>query len=153
MHPLSHHCSPNSIIHFETPFEEIKSLTIISYQMSCYEIILILSCFLNHTLWETFKHINASILNNFVFNMVFFRLSDLPGYEQDSKVQFVIHAVYAFAHALDALKMDVCPGWKGLCPAMTYYDGREFYKNYLLRVDFQGEGQIFSFKIWPAIAF
>ena len=68
-----------------------------------------------------------------------FRLSDLPQFETDSKVQFVIDGVYAFAHALDALKRDVCPQWKGVCPAMTYYDGGDFYKNYLLKVDFIGK--------------
>lgn len=68
----------------------------------------------------------------------YYRLTDLPSFEQDSKVQFVIDAVYAFAYALDALKKDVCPGWKGICPAITYYDGGDFYKNYLLKVDFEG---------------
>ncbi len=68
-----------------------------------------------------------------------FRLSNLPSFEQDSKVQFVIDGVYAFAYALDALKKDVCPTWRGICPAMTHYDGGEFYKNYLLKVDFTGK--------------
>jgi hypothetical protein len=66
-------------------------------------------------------------------------MSDLPNYEQDSKIQFVIDAVFAFAHALDALKADICPTWKGICPAMIKYDGGEFYKKYLLKVDFEGE--------------
>ncbi len=69
------------------------------------------------------------------------RFGDLKTYEQDSKVQFVIDAVYAFAHALDALRADVCPvGWRskdaGLCPAAKAYDGGQFYKKYLLKVDF-----------------
>lgn len=69
-------------------------------------------------------------------------MGDLVGYEQDSKVQFVIDAVYAFAYALDKLRSDVCPNFKGegLCPAMAHYDGGQFYKNYLLNVDFIGEG-------------
>ena len=67
------------------------------------------------------------------------RLSKLPSFETDSKVQFVIDGVYAFAYALDALKKDVCPTWQGICPAMTHYDGGEFYKNYLLKVDFTGK--------------
>ena len=62
----------------------------------------------------------------------------MPSFEQDSKVQFVIDAVYAFAHALDALKKDVCPKVKGICDGMTYYDGGNFYKKYLLNVDFKG---------------
>ena len=76
--------------------------------------------------------------------VLYFRLSDLPQFETDSKVQFVIDGVYAFAHALDALKRDVCPQWKGVCPAMTYYDGGDFYKNYLLKVDFIGKNTLCS---------
>ena len=63
----------------------------------------------------------------------------MKAFEQDSKVQFVIDAVYAFAHALDALKRDKCPKLRGVCPAMTTYDGGDFYKNYLLKVDFIGK--------------
>ena len=56
-------------------------------------------------------------------------------------MQFVIDAVYAFAHALDALRADVCPPGEdsqGLCHAARVYDGGQFYKDYLLKVDFQG---------------
>lgn len=83
------------------------------------------------------------------FQPLIYRLSDLPSFEQDSKVQFVIDAVYAFAHALDALKKDVCPYWKGVCPAMIYYDGGDFYKNYLLKVDFIGKLFLTSRKNFP----
>ena len=69
----------------------------------------------------------------------------MKAFEQDSKVQFVIDAVYAFAHALDALKRDVCPYLKGVCPAMTTYDGGDFYKNYLLKVDFIGKAAAAAF--------
>ena len=71
--------------------------------------------------------------------VLFYRISSIPKYESDSKVQFVIDAVYAFAHALDALKKDICPRYKGVCDAMTWYDGGEFYKKYLLKVDFNGK--------------
>ncbi|TDG39737.1 hypothetical protein AWZ03_013841 [Drosophila navojoa] len=37
-----------------------------------------------------------------------FRLSDKVGYEQESKTQFVVDAVYAFAHALHNLHNDLC---------------------------------------------
>lgn len=62
-------------------------------------------------------------------------------YEQESKVQFVIDAVFAFANALHNLYEDVCAGYpkKGVCPAMTQYDGGDFYKNYLLNVSFVGK--------------
>ena len=85
-------------------------------------------------IWKVFVSSELTI-----YNFVFCRLSDLPYFETDSKVQFVIDAVYAFAHALNKLKEDVCPYWKGVCPAMTYYDGGDFYKNYLLNVNFKGK--------------
>ena len=67
------------------------------------------------------------------------RLADLNNYEQDSKVQFVIDAVYAFAIALDKLREDACPpSQSGMCPQMAHYDGGQFYQNYLLKVDFTG---------------
>ena len=75
--------------------------------------------------------------NDYLYHL--YRLSDKPYFETDSKVQFVIDAVYAFAHALNKLKSDVCPTLKGVCPAMTYYDGGDFYKNYLLKVNFSGK--------------
>ena len=42
-----------------------------------------------------------------------------PAYEQDSKVQFVIDAVYAFAYSLQKLKEDVCPRHRGIWLART----------------------------------
>ena len=69
----------------------------------------------------------------------------MKAFEQDSKVQFVIDAVYAFAHALDALKRDHCPTSYGVCQAMTTYDGGDFYKNYLLKVDFIGKAAAAAF--------
>ncbi|XP_057330958.1 metabotropic glutamate receptor isoform X1 [Microplitis mediator] len=63
------------------------------------------------------------------------RLSPSKGYEQESKVQFVVDAVYAFALALNNLQKDLCKG-KGLCQAMIDYDKGIFYKNYLLNVSF-----------------
>jgi hypothetical protein len=34
---------------------------------------------------------------------------------------------------------DLCPNYKGICPAMKNVDGGEFYKKYLLKVSFTGE--------------
>ncbi|KAK2499915.1 hypothetical protein MC885_016363, partial [Smutsia gigantea] len=45
-------------------------------------------------------------------------------YEQEGKVQFVIDAVYAIAHALHNMHQALCPGHIGLCPAMEPTDGR-----------------------------
>ncbi|XP_036142893.1 metabotropic glutamate receptor isoform X2 [Monomorium pharaonis] len=64
------------------------------------------------------------------------RLSAESGYEQESKVQFVVDAVYAFALALSKLRRDLCGRAEGMCPAMANYDRGTFYKNYLLNVSF-----------------
>ncbi|KAH8376012.1 hypothetical protein KR093_004800, partial [Drosophila rubida] len=91
------------------------------------------------------------------------RLSEKVGYEQESKTQFVVDAVYAFAHALHHLHTDLCTqnnqnerGQQGhqvhsesvwyrkpvvdinsqACPDMANYDGKDFYNNYLLNVSF-----------------
>ncbi|XP_017853726.1 metabotropic glutamate receptor [Drosophila busckii] len=89
-----------------------------------------------------------------------FRLSEKVGYEQESKTQFVVDAVYAFAHALHNLYNDLCTQndqnighqkhvhsesvWyrkpvishSQACPDMASYDGKDFYNNYLLNVSF-----------------
>ncbi|XP_033364661.1 metabotropic glutamate receptor [Bombus vosnesenskii] len=64
------------------------------------------------------------------------RLTSETGYEQESKVQFVVDAVYAFALALHNLQRDVCTKTSGLCAAMANYDRALFYRNYLLNVSF-----------------
>uniref|UniRef100_A0A1B0FA03 G-protein coupled receptors family 3 profile domain-containing protein n=1 Tax=Glossina morsitans morsitans TaxID=37546 RepID=A0A1B0FA03_GLOMM len=93
-----------------------------------------------------------------------YRLSEKVGYQQESKIQFVIDAAYAFAYALDNLRKDVCAstsyqnvyiaehlqhgssssGWlrktinsdSFSCHAMEVYDGKDFYNNYLLNTSF-----------------
>lgn len=67
------------------------------------------------------------------------RLSEKVGYEQESKVQFVVDAVYAFALALHNLHRDLCGHWESVSPAMASYDGADFYRNYLLNVSFLGK--------------
>ncbi|XP_053982545.1 metabotropic glutamate receptor isoform X1 [Hylaeus volcanicus] len=64
------------------------------------------------------------------------RLTAATGYEQESKVQFVVDAVYAFALALHNLQRDVCTKNGGLCASMAHYDRGAFYRNYLLNVAF-----------------
>ncbi|XP_011297062.1 metabotropic glutamate receptor [Fopius arisanus] len=63
-------------------------------------------------------------------------LTPANGYEQESKVQFVVDAVYAFAIALHNLQRDLCGKSKALCQAMIDYDKGTFYKKYLLNVSF-----------------
>lgn len=75
-------------------------------------------------------------------------------YEQESKTQFVVDAVYAFAYALHNLHNDLCVKGRakdeqeiyrqaGVCREMVNFDGFEFYKNYLLNVSFIGKCSIF----------
>ncbi|MEQ2214477.1 Metabotropic glutamate receptor 8 [Xenoophorus captivus] len=42
----------------------------------------------------------------------------------EGKVQFVIDAVYAMAHALHMMHMDLCPGSMGVCEKMDPVEGR-----------------------------
>ncbi|XP_037673399.1 metabotropic glutamate receptor 6 [Choloepus didactylus] len=58
-------------------------------------------------------------------------------YEQEGKVQFVIDAVYAIAHALHSMHRALCPGHTGLCPAMEPTDGRLLLQ-YIRAVRFNG---------------
>ncbi|XP_048512295.1 metabotropic glutamate receptor isoform X2 [Athalia rosae] len=64
------------------------------------------------------------------------KLTQDKGYEQESKVQFVVDAVYAFAHALHNLQRDLCGPSEGLCAPMINFDRGAFYRNYLLNVSF-----------------
>ena len=68
------------------------------------------------------------------------RLDESVGYRQETKVQFVVDAVYAFAHALDHVWRELCePKGGALCPEMKNIDGGKFYLNYLLNVSFTGK--------------
>uniref|UniRef100_A0A8C8VGI0 Glutamate metabotropic receptor 6 n=1 Tax=Pelusios castaneus TaxID=367368 RepID=A0A8C8VGI0_9SAUR len=58
-------------------------------------------------------------------------------YEQEGKVQFVIDAVYAMAHALHDMHLDLCPGAPGLCDHMDPVDGRTLL-HYIRGVNFNG---------------
>lgn len=64
-------------------------------------------------------------------------------YEQESKIMFVVNAVYAMAHALHKMQRTLCPNTTKLCDAMKHLDGRKLYKDYLLKVNFTGNN--FSF--------
>uniref|UniRef100_A0A8C4QUU7 Metabotropic glutamate receptor 3 n=1 Tax=Eptatretus burgeri TaxID=7764 RepID=A0A8C4QUU7_EPTBU len=58
-------------------------------------------------------------------------------YEQESKIMFVVNAVYAMAHALHAMHAHLCGNdSSGLCPAMMPLDGESLYKDFILNVDF-----------------
>lgn len=59
-------------------------------------------------------------------------------YEQEGKVQFVIDAVYAMAHALHHMNKDLCADYPGVCPEMEHAGGKKLLK-YIRSVNFNGE--------------
>ncbi|XP_048873784.1 metabotropic glutamate receptor 7-like [Brienomyrus brachyistius] len=58
-------------------------------------------------------------------------------YQQDGKVQSVIDAVYAMAHALHNMQKDLCPDLSGVCPEMEHAGGKKLLK-YIRNVRFNG---------------
>ncbi|KAM6981345.1 metabotropic glutamate receptor 7 [Aplochiton taeniatus] len=58
-------------------------------------------------------------------------------YEQEGKVQFVIDAVYAMAHALHNMQRDLCPEYSGICLSMEEAGGKKLLK-YIRSVSFNG---------------
>ncbi|XP_034999407.1 metabotropic glutamate receptor 1 isoform X1 [Hippoglossus stenolepis] len=58
-------------------------------------------------------------------------------YVQDSKMGFVINAIYAMAHGLHDMHLELCPGQPGLCEAMDPIDGSKLL-DYLLKTSFKG---------------
>lgn len=61
-------------------------------------------------------------------------------YEQEGKVQFVMDAVYAMAHALHHMHRELCYGSPGLCPRMANIDGKELL-SHIRAVSFNGESR------------
>ncbi|KAJ8353215.1 hypothetical protein SKAU_G00207820 [Synaphobranchus kaupii] len=58
-------------------------------------------------------------------------------YVQDSKMGFVINAIYAMVHGLHDMHRELCPGHKGLCNAMDPVDGSKLL-DFLLKTSFAG---------------
>ncbi|KAL6477683.1 hypothetical protein MHYP_G00135180 [Metynnis hypsauchen] len=58
-------------------------------------------------------------------------------YVQDSKMGFVINAIYAMAHGLHDMHQHLCPGYVGLCEAMDPIDGSKLL-DFLLKTSFAG---------------
>nr|XP_056708619.1 metabotropic glutamate receptor 1 isoform X1 [Euleptes europaea] len=58
-------------------------------------------------------------------------------YVQDSKMGFVINAIYAMAHGLQNMHHALCPGYVGLCDAMKPIDGSKLL-DFLLNSSFVG---------------
>uniref|UniRef100_A0A669CKF0 Glutamate metabotropic receptor 7 n=1 Tax=Oreochromis niloticus TaxID=8128 RepID=A0A669CKF0_ORENI len=58
-------------------------------------------------------------------------------YEQEGKVQFVIDAVYAMAHALHKMHRDLCPDHPGVCPRLEAAEGKTLL-SYIRNTSFNG---------------
>ncbi|XP_072845564.2 metabotropic glutamate receptor 7 isoform X4 [Pogona vitticeps] len=58
-------------------------------------------------------------------------------YEQEGRVQFVIDAVYAMAHALHQMNKDLCNDYSGVCPEMEHAGGKKLLK-YIRSINFNG---------------
>ncbi|XP_029957643.1 glutamate receptor, metabotropic 5a [Salarias fasciatus] len=58
-------------------------------------------------------------------------------YAQDTKMGFVINAIYSMAYGLHAMQQSLCPGYKGLCESMRPIDGRKLL-DFLMKTNFIG---------------
>uniref|UniRef100_UPI00358EEBF4 metabotropic glutamate receptor 3-like isoform X2 n=1 Tax=Myxine glutinosa TaxID=7769 RepID=UPI00358EEBF4 len=58
-------------------------------------------------------------------------------YEQESKIMFVVNAVYAMAHALHNMQRSLCPDTYKLCQAMVPIDGHRLYNEFILNVNYK----------------
>uniref|UniRef100_A0A8C5TDI7 Glutamate metabotropic receptor 2 n=1 Tax=Malurus cyaneus samueli TaxID=2593467 RepID=A0A8C5TDI7_9PASS len=57
-------------------------------------------------------------------------------FEPESKITFVVNAVYAMAHSLHNMHRTLCPNSSKLCDAMKPVNGKKFYKDFILNVNF-----------------
>ncbi|KAL0973448.1 hypothetical protein UPYG_G00203790 [Umbra pygmaea] len=65
---------------------------------------------------------------------------------QDTKMGFVINAIYSMAYGLHNMQRSLCPGYKGLCDAMRPIDGATLL-DFLMKTNFtgvSGEGILFD---------
>ncbi|XP_063052224.1 metabotropic glutamate receptor 3 [Engraulis encrasicolus] len=62
---------------------------------------------------------------------------DESNFEPESKIMFVVNAVYAMAHALHRMQRALCSNTTLLCDAMRSLDGRKLYRDFLLHVSFR----------------
>lgn len=60
-------------------------------------------------------------------------------FEQESKIMFVVNAVYAMAFALHNMRQAVCSNTSKVCDAMKPGNGKRFYKEFILKTKFEGE--------------
>lgn len=60
-------------------------------------------------------------------------------FEQESKIMFVVNAVYAMAHSLHNMRQAACLNNTKICSAMKPVNGKKLYKDYILKTKFDGE--------------
>nr|XP_032624622.1 metabotropic glutamate receptor 5 isoform X1 [Chelonoidis abingdonii] len=64
---------------------------------------------------------------------------------QDSKMGFVINAIYSMAYGLHNMQMSLCPGYAGLCDAMKPINGQKLLDS-LMKTNFTGvSGEVILF--------
>ncbi|KAM3869811.1 metabotropic glutamate receptor 3 [Diretmus argenteus] len=61
---------------------------------------------------------------------------DKTNFEPESKIMFVVNAVYAMAEALHKMQQSLCSNTTKLCDSMKALDGRRLYRDYILNVSF-----------------
>nr|XP_027216530.1 uncharacterized protein LOC113809201 isoform X1 [Penaeus vannamei] len=66
------------------------------------------------------------------------------GYKQDTKMAFVMKAIYTMAWGLHNMQRDLCHGMSGLCNAMVPING-SLYRDYLMNVTFSSMNETVSF--------
>ncbi len=64
---------------------------------------------------------------------------DKSNFEPESKIMFVVNAVYAMAIALHNMQRSLCFNTTKLCDSMKALDGRRLYRDYILNVSFTGK--------------
>lgn len=65
-------------------------------------------------------------------------LHEVP-FQPESKIMFVVNAVYAMATALHNMRQALCPNYTKVCDALKPGNGRKFYRDYILKVKFDGK--------------
>ncbi|KAK1901383.1 Metabotropic glutamate receptor 3 [Dissostichus eleginoides] len=63
-------------------------------------------------------------------------LNEIP-FQPESKIMFVVNAVYAMAAALHNMRQALCPNSTKVCEALKPGNGRKFYRDYILKVKFE----------------
>ncbi|XP_049577938.1 metabotropic glutamate receptor 3 [Syngnathus scovelli] len=61
---------------------------------------------------------------------------DKVNFEPESKIMFVVNAVYAMAYALNNMQRSLCFNTSTLCDNMKALDGRRLYRDFILNVSF-----------------